>query len=189
MPVFASVPRRIAFHFAGHAVHGIGLSLAGGLDSVRRMDRERPHTAAGEEDSGAAPASEQGEAPEASAADTDVADEEQAQWNHQRARAWHQRRWLRSLIVLAVLTAMAAIIPYPLRITSECTIIPPERARVRAEMQGVLAEILVDEASPVKKGDVIARIDDRALKAERLRVLAEIDKIEAELAVLRLGNR
>jgi putative peptide zinc metalloprotease protein len=53
----------------------------------------------------------------------------------------------------------------------------------------VLAEILVDEGHAVKKGDVIARLDDRALKAERLKVLADIDKIEAELTTLRKGHR
>jgi len=80
-------------------------------------------------------------------------------------------------------------VPYPLRITSECTLIPAERAKVRAELQGVISEILVDEGKSVKKGEVIARIDDRGLKAERLRVLAEISKVEAELATLRQGHR
>ena len=163
------------------------------------MERERVQTPApgsvqdgdtgNAEDSRADPEGEQGE-PAEDPASVDAAEQEQAaQWDHQRARAWHQRRWLRALIVLAALTIIAAIIPYPLRLTSECTIIPTERARVRSELPGVLAEILVDEASPVKKGDVIARIDDRGLKAERLRVLAEINKIEAELATLRLGHR
>ena len=120
----------------------------------------------------------------------DVAEQEQAElWGKTRARAWHERRWLRVLIVLAALTGISAIIPYPLRITSECTIIPSERAKVRSELQGVLSEILVDEGHAVKKGEVIARLDDRALAAERLKVLAEIDKIEAELAILRKGHR
>jgi multidrug resistance efflux pump len=123
-------------------------------------------------------------------APADIADDEQAAlWRERQARAWHQRTWLRVLVGLAAVVGLAAIIPYPLRIISECTIIPGERARVRAELQGVLSEILVDEARAVKQGEVIARLDDRALKAERLKMLAEIDKIEAELATLRQGHR
>lgn len=115
--------------------------------------------------------------------------EQQALWNAARARAWHQRSWLRVVLVLGVLASGAAIIPYPLRITSECTIIPRERAKVRAEIPGVIAEILVDEGGSVHKGDAIARLDDRALQADRRKVAADIDRIEAELAVLRQGHR
>lgn len=120
----------------------------------------------------------------------DIAEQEQAAlWRDQRLRAWHDRKWLRVLIAVGAVTGLAAIIPYPLRITSECTIIPTERAKVRSELAGVLAEILVEEGGAVKKGDVIARLDDRALKAEKQRVLAEVDKIEAELTTLRQGHR
>ena len=115
--------------------------------------------------------------------------EQQALWNAARARAWHQRTWLRVVLVLAALTSAAAIIPYPLRITSECMIIPRERAKVRSELPGVITEILVDEGGAVQKGDVITRLDDRALKADRQKVVADIDRIEAELAVLRQGHR
>lgn len=119
----------------------------------------------------------------------DVAAQEQEELLSGRRRAWHERRWLRALLVIAALAGLAAVIPYPLRITSACVIIPSERVRVRSELQGVLSEILVDEGRAVKRGEVIARLDDRALKAERLKVAAEIEKIEAELAILRKGRR
>ncbi|HET7502105.1 MAG TPA: efflux RND transporter periplasmic adaptor subunit [Kofleriaceae bacterium] len=125
-----------------------------------------------------------------SATPDEIAEQEQAAlWHAQTSRAWHQRRWLRALGVVTLLVAAAAALPYPLRITSECTIIPGRRAQVRAELRGVIAEVMADEGYPVKRGDVIARLDDRALKAERDKVLAEIDKIEAELATLRSGHR
>jgi putative peptide zinc metalloprotease protein len=120
----------------------------------------------------------------------DVAAQEQEELLREaRRRAWHERGWLRALIAVAALAGLAAIIPYPLRITAECALIPGERVKVRAELGGVLAEILVDEGQAVKQGEVIARFDDRAIKADRQKVLAEIDKIEAELAILRKGRR
>jgi putative peptide zinc metalloprotease protein len=119
-----------------------------------------------------------------------IAEQEQEElWREARAGAWHKRAWLRALLVIAAITGLAAIIPYPLRITSECTLIPSERVKVRSEFPGVLSEILVEEGQTVKKGDAIARIDDRALKAERAKVSADIEKIEAELATLRNGRR
>ncbi|HEU4733138.1 MAG TPA: efflux RND transporter periplasmic adaptor subunit [Kofleriaceae bacterium] len=120
----------------------------------------------------------------------DVAEQEQAAlWREKQARAWHQRTWLRAVAALAIIVGIASIIPYPLRITAECVVIPSERSNVRSELQGVLFEVLVDEGHAVKRGDVLARLDDRALKAERSRVLAEIEKIEAELETLRKGHR
>lgn len=120
----------------------------------------------------------------------EVATQEQEElWRRQRRHAWHERTWLRVVMVLAAVVVATAIIPYPLRITAECMVIPRERAKVRSEIAGVIAEIRVDEGSTVKKGDVIAKLDDRALQAERRKVLAEIDKIEAELATLRKGHR
>jgi len=102
---------------------------------------------------------------------------------------WYQRRWLRAALVLAAATVAASVIEYPLYVTSECTIIPGERAYVRSPLAGVLAEILVDEGGAVHKGDVIARLDDRDLRAERKKAIAEAARIEAELQRLRHGAR
>ena len=132
-----------------------------------------------------------GEAPgDARPSPADIARQEQeALWRNQRSHAWHQRTWLRVVVLLAGLIGIAAVVPYPLRIVSECTVIPTERAKVRSEIQGVISEILIDEGHAVKKGAVIARLDDRAIRADRLKVTADIAKIEAELAVLRQGHR
>lgn len=153
-------------------------------DDDKAADDEKAEAeAADEAEAEAETADEDTETPD------DVAEQEQEQLLSEAQARWYQRTWLRVLVVLAVLIGLAAVIPYPLRITSECALIPSERAKVRSELPGVLSEILVDEGQTVKRGDVIARIDDRALKAERLKVIAEIEKIEAELATLRKGRR
>lgn len=134
-------------------------------------------------------AAAEGEAePEAPAPD-DVAAQEQEELLREQRLRWYQRTWVRVLAALAVIVGLAAIIQYPLHVISECTLIPSERAKVRAELAGVIVQILADEGQTVKKGDVIARLDDRALKAERLKVAADIEKIEAELATLKKGRR
>lgn len=118
-----------------------------------------------------------------------AAQEQEALLAQERTRAWHQKTWVRALAALVVIIGVAAVVPYPLRVNSECTLIPSQRVKVRSELPGVLSEVLVDEGQPVKKGDVIARIDDRALKADRLKTLAEIEKIQAEIAILKQGHR
>ena len=107
----------------------------------------------------------------------------------EKRKRWYQRTSLRFLFIVAVLVGVASVIDHPLRITAECSIIPSQRAYVRSPIGGVLTEILVDEGSPVKKGDVIAKLDDRQLVADRRKAVAEIDRIEADLQRLRRGAR
>ncbi|HET9619714.1 MAG TPA: efflux RND transporter periplasmic adaptor subunit [Kofleriaceae bacterium] len=119
-----------------------------------------------------------------------IAEEQAALWEQaQPRRRWYQARALHAAGVVAALISALAVIPYPLRITAEATIIPDARAYVRAPIAGVLAEILVDEGSAVHRGDVIARLDDRDLIAERRKAVAEAERITSELARLRHGAR
>lgn len=107
----------------------------------------------------------------------------------QTTRRWHQRKLVRALGVLLVLFLISVLVHYPLYITSECAIIPNQRAYVRTSLGGVVAEILVDEGTFVKKGDVIAKLDDRQLTADRRKAVAEIERITAELNQLQRGAR
>jgi multidrug efflux pump subunit AcrA (membrane-fusion protein) len=120
----------------------------------------------------------------------EIADSEQANlWRRARAMRWHHRTSVRLLLALAVLVGALAVVPWPLHVTADCVIIPSERAYVRSPIAGEIAEILVDEGVQVKKGDVLARLDDRHLVAEREKASADIARIEAELARLHRGNR
>lgn len=130
------------------------------------------------------------EDPAAAPAPPHVADAEQAAvWRHARATRWYHRTSLRLVLAVAALVGALAVVPWPLHVTADCVIIPSERAYVRSPIAGEIAEILVDEASHVAKGDVIARLDDRHLVAERAKAAADIARIEAELTRLQHGNR
>jgi RND family efflux transporter MFP subunit len=52
---------------------------------------------------------------------------------------------------------------------------------VQAQRDGVLSEILVDTGSHVQKGQLLARMDDRQLQADREAADAKIRSIEADL--------
>jgi membrane fusion protein (multidrug efflux system) len=52
---------------------------------------------------------------------------------------------------------------------------------VQAQRDGMLSEILVDTGSRVQKGQLLARIDDRQLQADREAADAKIRSIEADL--------
>lgn len=130
------------------------------------------------------------EDPAAAPAPPHVADAEQAEvWRHARATRWYHRTSVRLVLAVAALVGALAVVPWPLHVTADCVIIPSERAYVRSPIAGEIAEILVDEASRVAKGDVIARLDDRHLVAERAKAAADIARIEAELTRLQHGHR
>lgn len=119
-----------------------------------------------------------------------VAEAEQAQvWHRACATRWYHRTSVRLLLVVAALIGALAVVPWPLHVTADCAIIPSERAYVRSPIAGEIAEILVDEGTQVKRGDVLVRLDDRHLVVEREKASADLARIEAELTRLHRGNR
>ncbi len=76
---------------------------------------------------------------------------------------------------------------WDLRITGRFILLPDDRATIRAEVEGILSEILVDEGDTVRAGQTIARIDDREYRAQLAETEAEMAKGAAQLALLRKG--
>ena len=100
-----------------------------------------------------------------------------------------ERQSVRGSLALALVLAALAVIPYRLEVTAECVILPAQRRHVRAAMEGVLSEITVDEGAVVREGQVLARLDDRQLVAERRAAEARVERIRANLLRLRNGVR
>lgn len=75
------------------------------------------------------------------------------------------------------------------RITANGEVIPVQRLNLNPKTAGRLAELNVEQGDRVQQGQVIARMDDRELQAQRQQALAELARTEANLSLLRSGSR
>jgi HlyD family secretion protein len=99
---------------------------------------------------------------------------------------------VRLLKLTAVSGAAAAVLFYghmELRIAGAFNVLPVHNADVRAEVEGIVEDICVDEGDLVRQGDLIARLSDRDLKAELQKTEAQIDENRARLRLLEAGAR
>jgi len=76
---------------------------------------------------------------------------------------------------------------WELKVANECTLIPYERAEVRAEVAGTIEQIYFDEGQTVHKGEVIARLADYKYIGEKARIAAAISESEAQLQLMVAG--
>jgi putative peptide zinc metalloprotease protein len=76
---------------------------------------------------------------------------------------------------------------WELKVASECTLIPYERADVRAEVSGTIEQIYFDEGQTVHKGDIIARLADYKYTGEKAKTSAGISEAHARLHLMLAG--
>ncbi len=76
-----------------------------------------------------------------------------------------------------------------LRVRGPFDVLPIHNADVRTAVEGIVEDICVDEGSRVRRGDTIARLDDRDLRADLERTLTQIDQGRAKLKLLEAGPR
>ncbi|MEF7614079.1 PqqD family peptide modification chaperone [Aquincola sp. MAHUQ-54] len=79
-----------------------------------------------------------------------------------------------SLAGAAVVVGLVGVLPLPMATRAEGVVIAPEGARVRAGTAGFVAELLVADGQRVRRGQVLMRLEDPALPAERARVAAQL---------------
>lgn len=81
----------------------------------------------------------------------------------------------RALIIAAAVLAVVLLAGFTeLKVTGEFTIMPTRTADVRAEVDGLIEEVFVDEGQRVNPGDPIARLSDRDLKNELAKTQAAL---------------
>jgi putative peptide zinc metalloprotease protein len=100
---------------------------------------------------------------------------------------------MKRIAIMAVVFAAAGSCLYfirtDLKISGEFRILPLHNADVRAEVEGIIEEILHDEGDQVAAGELIARLSDRDLRAELEKVTDEIAEKQAKLKLLKAGAR
>lgn len=99
------------------------------------------------------------------------------------------RRHRRGLVAAVVVLLVLWLVHLPLGVAGPVELLPAQNADVRSEIEGIVAEVYVDEGTPVAAGTPLARLEDRDYRA-RLQVLdATIAAAEARLGLLRAGAR
>ena len=115
-----------------------------------------------------------------------------------RLQAWRERvnaRWkslsgpVRFLLLLGLSLAALFLVPWPLTVSGDFSVAPRHNTDVRAEVDGIIAEVYVDEGQRVAAGELIVRLADRDYRAELRAVEAQIDETRARLKMLRAGPR
>jgi multidrug resistance efflux pump len=113
-------------------------------------------------------------------------------------RAWRERvtaRWkavkrpTRVLLVLGLAVVVLFLVPWELTVSGEVSVAPRHNADVRAEVDGIIAEVYVDEGQRVAAGELIARLADRDYRAELKAVEGQSNETQARLKMLRAGPR
>jgi multidrug resistance efflux pump len=105
---------------------------------------------------------------------------------------WYVRPAARTLRIPAAvcgLSAILAVIPYPRYVTDECVVLPMTRSEVRAEVDGILGNIPLDEGADVKADAVVAELDSREVDAALQQARAEMQSLSAKVEKMRRGNR
>src|SRR6058998_1304301 len=113
-------------------------------------------------------------------------------------RAWRERatpRWvpiggrMRVVLLFALVVAALFLVPWELTVSGEFAVAPRHNADVRAEVDGIIAEVYVDEGQRVAAGELVVRLADRDYRAELRAVGAQVDETLARLNMLRAGPR
>jgi biotin carboxyl carrier protein len=82
-----------------------------------------------------------------------------------------------------ILIPLLMVIPADSTLRAEAVIEDSGRRAVAAPAEGFLAEVLVVPGDPVTKGQVVARLDDQALKLRRLELVAQRTRFGTERAI------
>ncbi len=90
---------------------------------------------------------------------------------------------------LANLTVPVAAEDLTLRITASGTIVPIQTVNLSPKTAGRLVELYVEQGDRVQQGQVIARMSNDDLQAQRLQAEANLKRAQANLAELRAGSR
>jgi multidrug resistance efflux pump len=98
-------------------------------------------------------------------------------------------RFLKFLGAVVGIAALLCVIPVELKVSGEFVILPVHNNDVRAEVEGIVAQLFAHEGDTLRAGDPIVRLANRDLVSEAEKVNSDIDELTAKLALLKAGAR
>jgi putative peptide zinc metalloprotease protein len=99
------------------------------------------------------------------------------------------KKYLNALAVAAAAMAVLFFVPMQLTVPGNFMLLPAQQTEVRAEVEGIIDQVFVDEGDTVKPGQPIARLSDRDVSAELQKTKAELQEQQARLHMLQIGAR
>jgi len=93
------------------------------------------------------------------------------------------------ILFLILVMAVLFVGRMELKVSGEFTVFPVRNADIRAEVEGIIQEISVDQGDRVDQGQPIVTLSDRDYAAEFKKVVEELHEKEANLIKLEAGSR
>lgn len=98
------------------------------------------------------------------------------------------RKWpIRWFVILGAIPAILYFGKMEHRIAGQFDVLPIRSADVRADIEGIIETVVVNEGDQVREGDLIARLSDRDLRPELSKAEAHIQQMQAKLKMLEAG--
>lgn len=92
-------------------------------------------------------------------------------------------------IVLLAVVLLLLFVPWPLKISGDFVLLAEKRATLRAEIEGTVAKVHVEEGDRVEAGQAVVSLVDAEIESEIKQRDAEIAEAEANIALLTKGAR
>ena len=92
--------------------------------------------------------------------------------------------WAKRIIILLIILAILFapfIVSVENKVSGKCEIMPIQRYYARAKTEGILKTFQIQEGNLVKKGDVVATLDDEPLQKRLREVLTKKDVLRANI--------
>lgn len=98
--------------------------------------------------------------------------------------ARNARRTTLIAIGVLLLTAILVFVPAPFRVACNGVLLPQERQNVFAQLDGEVAQVLVEHGSLVEKGQQVISLTNENLSRQREELLATINPLKKKLAAM-----
>jgi RND family efflux transporter MFP subunit len=99
-----------------------------------------------------------------------------------------QGRWIEYAEKAGVIVLFLVLVPWPMRLGTDATVVPAERRMVSALPGGVVERVLVHEGDTVQPGQVLAQLDDSEDRVKLAQAEAALGQARRELAEAEFRN-